>query len=496
MPHAPSAIPHAGDATTRRLRASLSLLAVCLGFFVIQLDATVVNVALPSISKELGASLSRLQWVVDAYTLALAGFMLTSGSLADRVGARRMFSLGIAVFTAGSLACSLAPGQDFLVGARVVQGLGAAALLPCSLALLVHQFPDHRRRARAIGAWGAAGSVGVAAGPVLGGALIATVGWRAIFLINVPVGLVELWLLHAFVGEAPRRGREPIDRAGLVLSVLSLVLVTAACIEAGDVGWLTPLPAALFVAGVLLGAAFLRAERRRSAPMLPLELFASRPFSAAVVVGACFNFALYGALLCLSIYLQQTRGESALRTGLLLLPMAVFVAAGSVVSGRLTGRGHRLPMMLGLMIAAGGAGVLASVDSSTSLAVLVAGTLAVGLCSIAMPALSSLAVGSAPAERAGLAAGVLNTARQAGGALGVAVLGSLLALSGNDPAHYSLSLPLAVSAGVLLVGAGVSWVGTRGERGPGVARTGDTAATRSGDPGRPIDLARAAAQRR
>lgn len=482
MPHSLSGTPHTGDARAFKLRASLSLLAVCLGFFVIQLDATVVNVALPSIARELGASLSRLQWVVDAYTLALAGLMLTSGSLADRLGARRVFSLGIAVFTAGSLACSLAPGQNFLIAARVVQGLGAAALLPCSLALLVHQFPDHRQRARAIGAWGAAGSVGVAAGPVLGGALIATVGWRAIFLINIPVGLVELWLLHSFVDEAPRRARGSVDRTGLVLSVLSLSLVTAACIEAGDVGWTEPMPLALFIAGLILGAAFLRAERRRSEPMLPLELFASRPFSAAVVVGACFNFALYGALLCLSIYLQQTRGESALRTGLLLLPMAVFVAAGSVLSGRLAGRGHRLPMMLGLLVAAGGAGVLASVDATTSLTVLVAGTLAVGLCSIAMPALSSLALGAAPAERAGLASGVLNTARQAGGALGVAVLGSLLALSGSHPAHYSLAVPLGVSAGVLVAGAGVSWVGTRGER------------RRSEE--RPVALEGAAAQRR
>ncbi|HEY1652839.1 MAG TPA: MFS transporter [Acidimicrobiales bacterium] len=405
--------------------------------------------------------------------------------MADRLGARRVFSLGVAVFTVGSLACSLVPNQDLLVVARVIQGLGAAALLPSSLALLVHQFPDHRQRARAIGAWGAAGSVGVAAGPVLGGALIATVGWRAIFLINVPIGVAELWLLRHFVSEAARGAAEPFDVPGLGLTVVSLLLVTAACIEAGSAGWTAPLPVVLFVAGLGAGSAFWRTERRRATPMLPPELFRSRPFSAAVTVGACFNFALYGTLLCLSLYLQQTRGESALRTGLLLLPMAVFVAAGSVLSGRLTGRGHRAPMMIGLPVACGGAMILATVNATTSSTVVVGATLAVGLCSVAMPALSSLAVGSAPAERAGLASGVLNTARQAGGALGVAVLGSLLALSGRIPAQYSLAVPLGLAAGVLLAATGVAWLGTRGEvTGRRRAGSSPAAAAGSGSEGR------------
>lgn len=466
MPHSPSASLLATRPERRPRNGRLSLLAVCVGFLVIQIDATAVNVALPSIARGLGASLSHLQWVIDAYTLALAGFMLTAGSLADRLGARRVFALGVAVFTVGSLACALAPDQLFLVAARVVQGVGAAALLPCSLALIVHQFPDHRARARALGAWGAAGSAGVAAGPVLGGALVASVGWRGIFLINVPVGFAELWLLARYVDEAPRRRLQRLDGLGLGLSIMALGAVTAACIEAGAAGWVSPLPIALFAVGLFAGGAFWWAEHRAAEPMLPPELFRSRPFSAAVVVGICFNFSLYGALLCLSIYLQQTRSESALRTGLLLLPMAVLVAIGSVVSGRLTGRGHRAPMMIGLLVASAGAAVLTTVTATTALAVVVVGTLGLGLVSVAMPAMSSLAVGSAPSGRAGLASGVLNTARQSGGALGVAVLGSLLVLSGNGPGQYSLVVPLAVSAAVLAAGAGVSWIGTRGERGP------------------------------
>ncbi len=480
------------------LGGHLSILAVCVGFFVIQIDATAVNVALPSIARGLGASLSHLQWVVDAYTLALAGFMLTAGSVADRLGARRVFSLGMAVFTAGSLACALAPDQLFLVAARVVQGAGAAALLPCSLALIVHRFPDHRKRARALGAWGAAGSAGVAAGPVLGGALVASVGWRAIFLINVPIGLIELWLLGRYVAEAPRRRSQRLDGRGLGLSVVALGSVTAACIEAGSAGWTSPVPVVLFAVGLAAAGAFWFAEHRAAEPMLPPEMFRSRPFSAAVLVGLCFNFSLYGALLCLSIYLQQTRSESALSTGLLLLPMAVLVAVGSVVSGRLTGRGHRAPMMIGLLVASAGAAVLTTVTATTALSLVVVGTLALGLCSVAMPAMSSLAVGSAPAQRAGLASGVLNTARQSGGALGVAVLGSLLVMSGSGPAHYSLALPLGVSAGVLAAAAGVSWLGTRDERS---ARRGerDRGPSAGGGPagtGRPAALERAGAQRR
>lgn len=449
-----------------RRRTALSLLAVCIGFFVIQLDATVVNVALPSIARSLGASLAHLQWVVDAYTLALAGLMLTAGSVADRLGARRVFAFGIAVFTVGSLACFLAPALDLLIAARVVQGFGAAAILPCSLALIVHAYPDHQARARALGAWGAAGSAGVAAGPVLGGALIATVGWRAIFLVNVPIGLVELWLLLAFVSEAPRRSPEPLDGRGLVLSVVALSLVTAALIEAGDAGWISPVPVLFLVVGLAAAGAFVHVERRQDSPMLPLTLFRSRPFSAAVTVGFAFNLSLYGTLLCLSIVLQQSRGESALATGLLLLPMAVTVALGSLASGRLVGRtGHRLPMLCGLLSAAGGSLVLASVSPSTSVAVIVAATLALGLCSVAMPAFSSLAVASAPGPRAGLASGILNSARQAGGALGVAVLGSLLAQSGSRPRDFSFAAPLAVAAGVLLLAAVVAWLGTRHESG-------------------------------
>jgi DHA2 family methylenomycin A resistance protein-like MFS transporter len=441
----------------------LSLLTICLGFFVIQLDATIVNVALPSIGHSIGNSLSDLQWVVDSYTLSLAALMLTAGSAADRLGARRVFILGIITFAVGSAACAAAPDLTVLVGARVVQGIGAAALLPCSLALIVHAYPDHGPRARALGMWGAAGSIGMAAGPVLGGALITLVGWRAIFLVNVPVGIVEVWLLTHVVADSPRRRREPLDPMGVVLSTLALGLATTGFIESGPMGWASPLTVVLLAAGVSCGFGFFAVESRRRAPMMPPALFGSRPFASAVSIGFLFNLSLYGSLLCLSIFLQQTKGYSPLHTGLLLLPMTLSVAGGSVLSGRLTAHwGSRLPMVLGLLAAACGGGILATLGRHSPVAPFIVGTVALGLCSIAMPAMSSLAVGSAPPERAGLASGILNTFRQAGGALGVAVLGSLLASSASSAAGFSLAVPMIVAAALLVGAAALAIVGTTG----------------------------------
>ena len=438
-----------------------ALLSVCLGFFVIQLDVTIVNVALPSIQQEIGGSLAGLQWVIDAYTLALASVMLTAGSAADRIGARRLFVAGLAVFAAGSAACAAAPTLGVLIAARAAQGIGASALLPCSLALIVHQFPDPRARARALGVWGGMGSLGVALGPVLGGALVALTGWRAIFIINVPVCVLTVILLRRHVAESPLKPERRADVPGLVLGILALAGLTGGFIIAGQQGWLAPLPAALLGAGVLAGLTFVLAERRTAAPMLPLALFRSRELSAATGVGVLFNLCLYGALICLSLFLQQSRHESALATGLLILPMSVAVGAGSLVSGPLTARlGPRLPMVAGLGLAAAGAALLATVGAGTSLGTVVGGSVLLGLCSLAMPAMTAVVVGAAGSEHAGVASGILNAARQSGGALGVALLGSLLASSGPGGHGLSLHVPLSAAAAgyvlaVALAGAAI-----------------------------------------
>src|SRR5437762_657632 len=264
-----------------RGRATAALISVCLGFFVIQLDVTIVNVALPAIQGEIGGSLAGLQWVVDAYTLALASIMLTAGSTADRIGARKTFTFGLAAFAAGSAACEAAPALGVLVAARAVQGLGASAMLPCSLALLVHQFPDPRARARALGVWGGMGSLGVALGPVAGGVLVTAAGWRSIFLVNVPICLLTIALLRRYATESRTNPDRRADVPGLLLGVTTLAAFTASFITAGEQGWLAPLPGALLAAGLITGWLFVRAERSHPHPLLPLTLFRSRELSGA-----------------------------------------------------------------------------------------------------------------------------------------------------------------------------------------------------------------------
>jgi DHA2 family methylenomycin A resistance protein-like MFS transporter len=442
----------------------LGLISVCLGFFVIQLDVTIVNVALPAIQREIGGAVGGLQWIIDAYTLALASVMLTAGSQADRVGARRVFTLGLVVFGVGSAACAAAPTVGTLIAARAVQGLGASALLPCSLALIVHQYPGPGERARALGVWGGFGSLGVALGPVAGGALVAAAGWRWIFLVNVPVCALTIALLRRHVQESPRNPDRRGDPPGFFLGVAALAGLTGGFITAGEQGWLAPLPGALLGVGVVAALLLVRAERRRANPMLPLGLFRSVSLSAATGVGVLFNLCLYGALICLSLFLQQGRHESALATGLLILPMSVAVGVGSVASGPLTARaGARIPMITGLALAAAGAAVLATAGANASLALITGGSVLLGLCSLAMPAMTAVVVGSAGREHAGLASGILNAARQAGGALGVALLGALLASSQAAGGGMTLHLPLAVAAAGYLLAIGLT-LAIRAER--------------------------------
>jgi DHA2 family methylenomycin A resistance protein-like MFS transporter len=274
---------------------------------------------------------------------------------------------------------------------------------------------------------------------------VALAGWRSIFVVNVPICLLTIFLLRRHVQESPQDPARHLDLPGLFLGVTSLSALTAGFITAGQQGWLSPVPDALLAAGLAAAWLFVRAERRQPAPMLPLALFRSRPFTGATVIGVLFNGCLYGALLCLSLFLQQSRHESVLVTGLLLLPMSATVGVGSLASGRLTARlGPRPPMIAGLTLAAAGAALLATADTTTPLALVITGSVLLGLISLAMPAMTAVVVGAAGPEHAGIASGILNAARQSGGALGVAVLGALLV---NGPHHaLSLHLPLAISA--------------------------------------------------
>ncbi|MEV6195238.1 MFS transporter [Streptomyces sp. NPDC051920] len=424
-----------------RPAAALTLTASLLGFALTCLDASVVNVALPAIGSSFGAGMSGLQWVVDAYTLAFAALMLSTGAFSDRVGASRAYALGTAVFALASMACGLAPDLPALVGARVVQGVAAAVVLPASLALVRQAYTEPARRARAVAAWAAGGSLAVALGPVAGGALTTAWGWRGIFFVNLPVGAAILVLLVRAPRSRPRPA--PLDLPGQVTAVVALAALAFAVIEGGTAGRV-----ALLVA-VVAGAAFLRIETRQAHPVVPFGLFRDRTVATTVAAGSAVSVAFYSVVFVFSLFFQQVQHHSALHAGLLFLPMTGLIAVTNVVAGKLTGRhGPRLPMLVGQPVAVAGLLGLLTVDAATPpwLVSLLLVPLALG-CALTVPPLTTAMLDAVPAERAGLAAGVLNAARQVSGGLGIAVFGTLVA----DGFEAGMRLSLAAAAALLTV---------------------------------------------
>ncbi|MEW2502266.1 MFS transporter [Amycolatopsis sp. NPDC047767] len=413
--------------TRERSSARLALAAVCLGFVMITLDATIVNLALPAIGAEFGEpSTAALQWVVDSYTVALAAFLLTWGEAGDRWGSRRVFQIGTAVFVLASIACATADSLPWLVAARAVQGAGAAALLPSSLALIVHQFPEAGARARALGVWGGMSGVGLAAGPVLGGLAVGLADWRLVFAVNVPVGLIAIWLTRRHVTETTPHRRTRLDVVGQILGTAALATLVAGFIEAGHAGWTATTTLVLIGAGVAAGIAFVAAEKVITAPVLPLGVLKVRSFAVATAIGGLFNFCLYGTLFCLALFLQREWHLGALEAGLALVPLTLAVGLNAFLSGRLTHRfGERRPIVAGGLVALAGSAGLALLPADPSPVLLVVFSVVFGCCSLAMPAMTSLAMNALPGK-AGIAAGVLNAARQTGGAIGVALVGGLL----------------------------------------------------------------------
>lgn len=445
----------------------MPLLAVCTAYFMVILDATVVTVALPAID----ASVGELQWIVDGYALAFGGLLLSGGALADRLGAGRVFRAGLAGFTLASAACGLAPTPPLLIAARIAQGVAAALMVPASLAVLAALYSSPKARARALGVWGGVAGVAAASGPPLGGALVVAGSWRLAFLVNVPVGLAALALaarylprptLAAPAGSArsapagpdrsasAARGRlAPADLPGQLAGILALGSLTFALISAGRAA--APAVAGFAVAAAA-AAAFIAFERRSPGPLLPPALFARRAFSGATGVGLLLNLGFYGQLFVVSLYFQDVRHEDALHTGLALLPEAALAMPASTLAGRAVARvGARLPMAAGLAIgAAGFAGLAATVDH-VPYAALLPSLMAIGFgTGFTMPAATAAIVDAAPADRAGLAAGVLNASRQTGGAIGVALLGALVA--GGLPFVSGLRVGLAISAAAFAAG--------------------------------------------
>ncbi|MDF3291405.1 MFS transporter [Streptomyces silvisoli] len=449
----------------RQVSPTLVLGAALLGFFVIGLDASAVNVALPAIGRTLGGTTAGLQWIVDAYTLMFAALLLSAGALSDRLGANRVFGAGLAVFTTASVLCALAPALGALIGARVLQGSAAAVMLPSSLALVRQAFPSAVERARAIALWTVGGAVSTAAGPVVGGALTSSLGWRSIFFLNLPVGLLTLAVLLR-VPRSPRRAAA-LDPLGQLTAVIALGALTFGVIEGGASGFGTPTAVVSLLVAAVAMVAFVVAEARAGEPMVPLGLFRSRTAALSLAIGFAVNAAFYGTVFVLGLFFQEVLGLSAVAAGLMFLPMTALVAGANVGSARAAARfGPRVPIAVGQLVCALGLFGLLTVDAHTDrpLTALLLVPVGIGL-GFAVPSLTAAMLSDIPADRAGMAGGVLNAGRQTGGALAVAVFGALVAhrerfVSGM---HVSLLvsalLLLATTAGALaLPGRGASGV--------------------------------------
>ncbi|CAB3965126.1 MFS transporter [Burkholderia aenigmatica] len=438
---------------------------VSTGFVVTQLDVTIVNIALAHLAGDLHLPVAGLQWVVDAYTLAFAVLMLSGGALGDRFGARRLYIAGLALFALASLACGAASTPAMLIAARALQGVGAAAMLPNSLALLNDACRhDPHLRARAVSGWTAAGSISIAAGPVVGGLLIAAWGWRGIFLVNLPLCAAGLaaalaWIPARRVATAPttpsHTSIRALDLRGQFIAIAMLTALTGAVIEWRPLGFAHPVVAGGFALAVLAALAFVTVEARTATPMLPLSLFRHRTFSAAVLFGICVNLTYYGTVFVLALYLQRARGESALQAGLAFLPLTGGFLLSNLASGRVVARhGPRAPMLAGALVAALGYGSLHFIDASTPLAVLLVPFLLIPTgMGFAVPAMTTAVLASVAPERAGIASAVLNTARQAGGAVGVAAFGALAGGGGAAQVVDGLRIETAVSVALLVAAA-------------------------------------------
>ena len=419
-------MPDPGSAGLSRQRRLLVLGICCLSLFIVGIDNTIVNVALPSIQRELHASVSGLQWVVDAYTVVLASLLMLAGSTGDRLGRRRTFQVGLATFTIGSLLCSLAPSLGWLVAFRMLQAVGGSMLNPVALSIIANVFTGDRERARAIGIWGGVFGASLALGPVLGGLLTGTVGWRGVFWVNIPVGLAAIVLTVIAVPESrAARARRP-DPVGQALVIVILASLTYAIIEGPRAGWTSATIEGLFCLAAVAAGGLVAYEPRRAEPLIELRFFRSVPFSGATMIAISAFAALGGFLFLNTLYLQDVRGESPLAAGLYTLPMAAMVAVLSPVTGRALGRrGPRLPLLIAGAMTTAGAVILTALNATTPVIVLIVAyvTFGIGAGTVNAP-ITNTAVSGMPRAQAGVAAAVASTSRQVGQSLGVAVVGS------------------------------------------------------------------------
>jgi EmrB/QacA subfamily drug resistance transporter len=404
------------------------LLICCMSLLIVGIDVTIVNVALPSIGRDLHASVSGLQWTIDAYTLVLASLLMLSGSTADRLGRRKTFIVGLLTFVAGSLLSSLAPNLTTLVIFRMIQAIGGSMLNPVAMSIITNTFTDPRERAQAIGIWGAVVGVSMALGPVVGGVLVDSVGWRSIFWINIPIGLVAAALAFRYIPESRAPKPRRIDLVGQVLVITLLASLTYGIIEAPSRGWSSGLIIGVFAVALASLTALILYEPRRDEPLVDLRFFRSIPFSGATVIAVAAFAGLGGFLFLNTLYLQEVRGLSPLHAGIDTLPMAAMALLFPTISGRIVGtKGARIPLLIagvGLLVSCL---MLVRVSDATPFSWLFAAYIVFGIgFGFVNAPITNAAVSGMPRSQAGVASAIASTSRQIGSTLGVAVVGALV----------------------------------------------------------------------
>ena len=410
-------------------RARLLVLAVCsLSVLIVQIDATGINLALPSISRELQASTGQLQWVIDAYLVVLAALLMFSGSLGDRLGRRKILMIGLTIFGIGSALCSLATSPLMLIAMRALQAVGGSMLAPVALSIITNTFTDKRERAEAIGIWGAVVGIGMALGPIVGGALVDAIDWRAVFWINLPIVLLALILVYNVVPESKADDSGRMDILGQLLAIVLLASLTFAIIEGGERGFDVEIVWIATTIGIISGGLFIWVEQRTKDPLLDLRFFRSLPFSLATIIALLAFFAFAGFLFISTLYLQNVRGLNPLHAGFTTLPLALSNAMVAPVSGWMVGRfGNRLPMTIASAMMVFSALMLIQLDESSSLLWFISAGMFMGMgLGIINAPITNTAVSGMPVSHAGVAGATASTARQLGQSLGVAVLGALL----------------------------------------------------------------------
>ena len=435
-----------------------TLAAVAFGLFMIMLDNTIVNVALPSISTDLGIGISQLEWVVNAYALTFGVLMLSGGKLADLFGRRRIFMIGLVIFTASSLACGLAGSAGHLIAARTVQGVGAAMMNPATLSIIAATFPP-RQRGTAIGIWAGVSAIALAIGPLIGGLITEHLNWSWIFFVNVPIGVIAVASARIFISESRDTSREQrLDLPGLVTSATGLFALTFGLIETNTNGWSSPVVLSMFAVAVVSLAAFVLLEAHQRNPMLDLSLFRNRTFAGANTVMLLVGLAMFGVFFFNSLFTQTILGYSAVRTGATFLPMTAMIVVVAPFAGRLADRhGGRWLTSLGLTLVSLSLVLFGRLDATASFWSILPGLIVAGLgMAMTMSPTTAAAMGSVPVDKAGVGSAVINSMRQVGGSIGIAVMGALFAtkldVGPTDPrypdqfvAGYHLALHVAAA---------------------------------------------------